>query len=126
MDGVCVSVDRPKAIFERKANPLDYFGGEKEVWNELFREIVKLAPLTGNERVESAQVTALATHKAEIHWSPTASKLKAEDRFKIHRNETVDAENPADDANYRIFHLESVVNVREQNRTLELMAVERV
>lgn len=115
-----------KAIFERKANPLDTWSAEKEVWDELFREVMKLAPLTGSERVESAQVTALATHKAEIYWSPTASKLTTGDRFKIHRNDTVDAENPADDANYRIFHLESVVNVREQNRTLELMAVERV
>lgn len=109
------------ATFERKTT-FDDFGQTGGEWVELFQAYVKIIPLTGRELVESGQVQAQHTHRAWTHWQDGVS---AKHRFKIARNEAVDIDDPDADANFRIFQIDSVINVREHNKELELLVTER-
>lgn len=121
-----MSTRNHKAIFERKAAPLDHFGGESDAWSELCREWVSLEPLAGRELFEAQQVQSQITQKARLTHSPTAAGIRTHDRFKIALPVLVNEDEPNADENFRIFEIESIVNVREQNRELELMVIERV
>lgn len=115
-----------KAIFERFTEPGDQLTGESGVWTELFREFISLNPLSGRELLLSQQVEAQVSHRARVHWSETTSVLHPKDRFKIARPVVANEEDPNDDANYRIFNIESVINIGERNREIELMCKEVV
>lgn len=103
-----------KAIFERKLEPGDQWSGEHGGWSTMFMEFISLRPLTGRELVETQQVQAQVSHRAFLHWSETASRLHPKDRFRI--------EEPVE----RIFEIESVINVQERNREIELVCKEQM
>lgn len=113
-----------KAIFERFGEPGDDWTGEHGGWAELFTEFIALRPLSGRELIETQQLQAQVSHRAFLDWSETTSQLHPKDRFKIERPTVVDAENPASDANYRIFNIQSVINVAERSREIELVCFE--
>jgi hypothetical protein len=112
------------AIFERQneRNDVDGTGGE---WEELTRAYVHLRPLTGNERLIAAQIQAHQTHAMEGHYGDLRS-VRPEDRAKFARYDVVDVEEPESELNFRIFNIESSINVDEANREIKMMVVERV
>lgn len=113
-------------IFERKKKPLDNFGTGADQYDEVCKEYVSLEPLSGRELINAQQVQAQTTHKLRLHYSPGTSKVTPRDRAKWKKPEPVDTSDLNADCNYRIFNIESVINVREQNRELEMMVVEVV
>jgi head-tail adaptor len=119
-----VSARNHKAIFERKLPP-DQWSGEKETWEVVCREWVSLEPLSGRELFQAQQVQSQTTHKSTGTYSPTFATVDSACRMKIENPIPVNQQDSNDDANYRIFEIESLVNVGEQNRELELMVVEK-
>lgn len=114
-----------KATFERKLPP-DVWTGQLERWELECREFVSLEPLTGRELFNAQQVQSLATQKVKLTYSATTAAVTTAHRMKIRKPVTVNENEPEHDDNYRIFHIENIVNVREMNRELELMVQERV
>lgn len=121
-----MSIRDKKAIFERQAEPGDPFSGEHGQWSELFMAFVGLRPLSGRELIDAQQVQAQVSHRAWMSWSNSASRLHPKDRFKIAKPVQENPTEPTSDANYRIFHIESVINVGERNKEIELMCKEAV
>lgn len=111
------------ATFERSsvANEFENTSGE---WGELCKAFVNLEPLTGREFLEAAQIQTRMTHRGRLIYTAQTAQIKSKDRFKIALPTLVEPEEPDKDINFRIFQIESIVNVREQNQELELMAVE--
>ncbi len=112
------------AIIERQEERDDVEGSGGE-WAELTTAYINLAPLNGRERLIAAQTQAHTTHKITGHYGDLKNVLP-EDRLKIAKLETVDEDDTENDVNFRIFHIESMVNVNEMNREIELLVVERV
>jgi len=85
-----------------------------------------LEPLTGREFFNTQQVQSTTSHRVKLTHSPTAATVTTECRMKIRRNVAVNEDEPDDDANFRIFGIENIVNVREENRELQFMVTENV
>lgn len=115
-----------KAIFERKLPKQDHFSSEGDTWGEICREYVSLEPLNLREQFYAHQTESLASHKAEASWSPTMATVTPASRMKTPKPVPVDLDNPEAEENYRIFHIESIINVLEKNQELELMVVEQL
>lgn len=113
-----------KARFERQS-PIDDFVDSEQTWELLCRAYVELEPLRGVELFQAAQVQSQATIRARTVYTPDVAAVTTADRFKLPKAEPIRPEEPDDDANYRVFHIESIINVRERNRTLEMMVVEK-
>lgn len=109
------------ATFERNTLPnelTDLPGG----WTEIKpKSWVNLTPLAGRELLASQQVNAEMKHRARLHWR---GDLTPGDRMKIGKPTLVNTSDPDSDENYRLFDIESVLNVNEANRELELWLVE--
>jgi len=125
-----VSTRNEKAIFERKIPTEDEFAGELVEWEEVCREWVSLEPfaLSGQrqEFIDVIQTKGTRKSKATLTHSPTTAAITTDYRMKIAKPTPVNQQEPNDDANFRIFHIEQIVNVREQNRELEFMVIEKV
>lgn len=119
-----------KAIFERPAGPEDWFGRELEAWREVCREYVRLEPFTVRtqrpEFVDSAQLALTRKSMVRAAFSPTLASVTSNCRMKLRREPLVNEAEPDSDVNFRIFHIDSVANVREQNRELEFIVQERL
>lgn len=112
------------AAFERSTSPSDSFADERKQWNPTIRAMVKITPASGGESVVGKQVTAINSHKVEMHYHPN---VRPRDRFKISRYTGDPLYVQGDSAtHYRIFHIESILNSNEFNRSLELMCKEMV
>lgn len=113
------------AIFERPAPVLDPLLGEKPRWCEVTKAWVGLEPLNGRELLLAQQVQAHTTLKLTTTWTPTIAAVDTACRMKIAKLTPVKPNEPKSDDNFRIFNIESLMNVREQNRELEMMVVEK-
>lgn len=114
---------RHLAIFERPIAPQSNLSAEKTEYTEVAKAFVDLNPLTGRELIQAQQVQAQTTHKVNLIWTPTVSAINSACRMKIAKPVAVNND-VKDEVNYRIFNLESVLNVREENRVMELMVME--
>lgn len=118
------------AIFERFIDPADNFGEAKGSWEEVCKEWVSIKPLAINtqrgEFVDTAQTRSLIRSTVLANWSPTLSAVTTKCRMKVARPVPVNSENAADDANYRIFEIDSLINYGEQNRELQMFVVEKM
>ncbi len=66
---------------------------------------------------------------ADVADAPNFQTMEEVDvtcRMKLSRPNVVDESEPNSDVNFRIFHIESVVNVGEMNRELQFVVVEKV
>jgi hypothetical protein len=124
-----VSQRTHKAIFERVPPPLDQWTGEGSDSSEITREWVSLEPLTvSSQRAEfndAGKITTVGKFIVKVTHSPTMATVTTACRMKVAKTPPVDEDNPTADTNYRIFNIDQIVNVREQNRILELMVTER-
>jgi head-tail adaptor len=120
-----VSKRNYKATFEVQLQPLDHFTGESGSREVICREYVSLSPMSGRELIEAEQVQSQTTHKVFVNYGASMARVTTAHRMKIARPVAVDNDDPEADANYRIFNIESIVNVNEANRELQMMVVER-
>ncbi len=130
LDGLCVSNRNTKAIFERQSSPLDNFMGEVLAWEEVAKAWVELDPVAilaqRQEVIEGSQTTGSRKSIAKTTWTPTLSRIDSACRMKVAKPVPVDANDLENDVNFRIFHIDAIVNVGELNRELQFMVVERV
>jgi SPP1 family predicted phage head-tail adaptor len=89
-------------------------GEEAETWVRILREWFDIQPLTGREYVEAQAVQSNVSHKATC---PFFAGANSKMRLTLGEN----ANTPE-----RVFNVESVVNVGENNRLLEWMVKEEV
>jgi head-tail adaptor len=113
-----------KAIFERPLPVEDDFNSQPQ-WQLVCEEWVSLEPLSGRELLLAQQMQSQTTHKSYTTFSPSTAQINSQCRMKIAKVWPENEQDPSDDANFRIFQLESAVNVREQNREIELRVIER-
>lgn len=111
-----------RAIIDQYQEPTDPFATGKGEWIEVCREFVQLEPLSGRELLVAQQVQAQTTHKATLHFR---GDINTAMRFRVAKPNVVDPD-PANDSDWRVFHIESAINVGEMNRMLQLMLVEKV
>lgn len=112
-------------IFERVAPILDRFVEITPTNDEVTKAWCSLEPLTGRELFQAQQVQSQVTHKACCTWTAETTGITTDCRMKLAKPTPVDEQNANADVNFRIFQITSIRNVREQNRELELMVVER-
>lgn len=112
-------------VFERKIPPLDYMVAEVPDWPEVCKAWCSLEPLTGRELFQAQQVQSQTTHKVCLTYTAETARITSDCRLKLAKAIPVNEAEPTSDENYRIFEIEQIVNVREQNRELELMVVEK-
>lgn len=119
-----------KAIFEREAKPADGFGAAEGKWLEVAREFVGWPPVSilgqGREFIDAQQIKGIRKSVADCAWSPTMATVDSSCRMKIAKTSVVDEQEPDNDVNFRIFGIESILNVGELNRELQFMVVEKV
>lgn len=99
------------ATFERKAAVLDAFIGQTDEWQEVARAWISVEHVSAREYVEAAQVTAQHKLLVKTAWTTTLGTVDAACRM------TFDG---------RVFEIEQITNVAEQNRQLQLIVMERV
>ncbi len=116
-----------KAIFEREVKPADNFGAAVSTWEEVTREWIDLKPFVQRgEFVDASQTKGTQQLIAKITHGRTMASVDIACRMKIAKDSAVNEQEPNADENFRIFGIESIVNVREANRELQLMVTERV
>jgi head-tail adaptor len=102
------------------------YNGVDGTWEEVTREWVALAPQTGSEFVNATQTTATSKLLVYTTFSPSMADVTTKCRMKIAKLSMVNEDDPNADENYRIFNIEDITNVREQNRELQLLVTEKV
>ena len=117
------------ATFERKAPTLDHFIGEVDEWVEVTKAWIGLEPVQitaqMNEATEGAQVSGQRKVIARATWTPTLATLDSTCRMKLANVTPTVPSDLSDDRNYRIFYIEQLVNINENNRELQLLLMER-
>lgn len=117
------------AIIERKSATLDYFIGEVDEWEEVTKAWVQIDPVVlfaqRMEFEDSSQTTSTRKLIVKTEWTPTLAAVDTSCRLKVAKTTPVAPDDLGDDANYRIFHIDQLQNVGEQNRELQLMVVEQ-
>ncbi len=101
-------------IFERFTEPLDKWTGEVGSWQEVAREWVGLTPqridTQRTEFVDAAQNKSTRKTVADCTWTPTTAAIDTACRMRVGE---------------RIFEIESILNVGENNRELQMMVIEK-
>lgn len=119
-----------KAIFERECLPTNQFTGEQGTWQEVAREWIGLTPqevtTQRGEFIDAAQTKGVRKSVADCCWSNTMAAVDSACRMKLAKPNVVDESEPNSDVNFRIFHIENIVNVKELNRELQFVVVEEV
>jgi len=117
------------AIFERQSPVLDYFIGKTDAWEEVTKAWGELAPVPivahTFEQTEGVQRISETKYQWSMMWTPITDRITTDHRMKIAKPVPQDEANPNADANYRIFQIQSRVNVGERNREIQLTVIER-
>ena len=117
------------AIFERQSPVLDYFTGETDAWEEVTKAWGELAPVPivaqTFEQTEGVQRISETKYQWSMMWTPITDRITTDHRMKIAKPVPHDEASPNADANYRIFQIQSRVNVGERNREIQLTVIER-
>lgn len=114
-------------IFERQSGVMDYFVAEVAEWAEVARAYVKLSAVIQGQRgefVEDQQTKSQRRSMASMTWTPTLSQVDTACRMKMAKPIPELSEDLNNDRNYRIFHIDQIVNVGEENRELQMNVVE--
>ena len=102
---------RHKISVEQKTALIDELGDEQAFdWGEYCARRASVQPLRGREYFESAQEQTEVSHKITLRHDNTTKLINAEMRVNF---------------GGRLFDIESVINISERDRWIELMCVER-
>ena len=97
-----------KVLFQVATGASNDFGEPTNSWSDFATAYVSIVPLRGKEYFSSKGVKSEVSHKIELRFMPGVTT----DMKIVYGSRT--------------FEIESAINVREQNRTLEIMATEVV
>ena len=100
---------RHRVTFQRQTGTTrDSFGAEIEVWTALRTQSCSIEPLRGREFFAAQEINAELTHLLTTRWF---EDLRPKDRGLF---------------GTRIFDFQSIINVEERNRELQIYARELV
>lgn len=95
-----------KITFETSAQTQDDFGGFVDGFSVFTETYASITPVSGKEYFASKQINAEVSHKIECRF---ISGITPSMRIVY---------------GSRVFDIESVINIREENKTLQIMASE--
>ncbi len=103
------------ATIERKAPTLDAFLGQSDEWELVTKAWVSMEPLgittQRGEFIDTNQTKGTRKSIFKTDWAPDLANVDSACRMRIEN---------------RIFHIDQIVNVGEQNRELQFLVVEKV
>jgi len=102
-------------IFQSKTESANSYGEIDIVWSNDFSCFAEVKPLRGNEYYNARQIQSNISHKVTIQYAA----LSNGDRIKPSNCRIVFDDN-------RIFNIQSVINIGERNKELEMMVVEEL
>lgn len=110
------------ATIQKNTEADDTFRDIAGGWQDVKTVMVQFLPIAGREYIQLQQTEAQTTHRVRMNYR---SDVNPKMRLRMARPgiDEIDQEN---DSHFRIFHIESVINVNEANRELELMVKEQV
>jgi SPP1 family predicted phage head-tail adaptor len=97
--------------FQRSVETQDDAGEPDSAWNTLATRFGDLQPLLGDERFQGMQTDTEVDHRLRIRYDTTLAALTPKDRVV---------------KGSRTFDIQSVINVGEESRELELLLKELV
>ena len=101
-----IGILRHRATIQQLVNIDDGAGGSIETWENVATVWAAIEPLRGNERYTAQQVQSTLTHKVTIRYR---EGIKPQMRLTYEG---------------RIFDIESVIDIEERHRWLELLCSE--
>lgn len=102
-------------VFQSKTESANSYGEVDIVWSDDFNCFAEIKPLRGNEYYNARQIQSNISHKVVIQYAT----LSNGDRIKPSNCRIVFDDN-------RTFNIQSVINIGERNKELELMVVEEL
>ncbi len=96
---------------ERNTASLDSYGDETDSWALFATRRASIEPIRGREYWTAQEQESEITHRIMMRYDSKIGTITTKDRLRFKT---------------RIFDIKSVLNNRETNRTLEIMAIERV
>lgn len=122
---------RHKATIERKVHGENALGDPIIEWQVVARPWIAIEPIRGEEYWTAAQVQAETTHKVTMRY---VEGVTPSDRLVLNAGPDLQgfigpshplyAQNEVAGTDVRVFEIESVLNLDERNRWLELMCKE--
>ena len=109
MTAVRVGIKRHRVDLQRAAKTQSDTGDLVKTWATFGRVWADVNPLRGEELTLQQQLKATTTHRVRLRRTPASATLTPADRVKW---------------GGRIFEIETVVDVGERRREMELMARE--
>lgn len=97
---------RHRVTIQQRAATQDGFGEPSDTWTDIATVWANVQPLRGEERFTAQQMQAAIDHKVTMRYR---APLSAQNRLMF---------------GARILDIESVVNIDERNRTLEVFCKE--
>ncbi len=102
------------ATFERKSPPLDHFISGADEWELVAKAWVSIEPIgiasQRTEFVDTNQIKGTRKSIVKTDWAPDLAQVDSACRMRVDE---------------RVFEIEQIVNVGEQNRELQMMVVEK-
>lgn len=96
---------------ERNTPTLNAFGEEENVWSIFAQRRASITPLRGREFWTAQELESEVTHRINIRWDEKVGQINTKDRIMD---------------GTRVFDLKAIINPKERNRELEIMAIEKV
>jgi len=101
-----------RVIIEEPAKVSDGMGGNTVTWSTVFTAWCSIKPLSGRERMTAMKMEAQITHKIMMRYD---SRVTTKLRINYSDNGS---------GTDRIFNIVEVINIDEESRFLEVLAVE--
>lgn len=99
---------RHKAIIQRQTETLDDYNQPEDTWTTHATVYCSIEPLRGSEYMRAQQMQATVSHRITLRYR---ADLKPTDRFLY---------------DGRYFEIQSIINIEERDRFLEVMATEQM
>lgn len=97
---------RTVVTFQRATETQDASGSVVQTWATLAKRRMELRPVSGQEILSGQQKVGEITHKGRIRYDATVGDLSPKDRIVT---------------SGRVLHIQSVRNILERGRQLELL-----
>ena len=109
---VTAGLKRNRVTLQKRTDTLDAAGQPQPTWVDQFDRWARITPLRGEERIQAMQLDAKLTDKVELYWdSETKTITPGVWRVKF---------------GTRLLDINAAINVREQNKDIELHCTEAV
>jgi len=110
---------RNRVTIQKGTETADAYGQPVITWADFATRWAQITPLRGSERVQALQLDASLTHKMLMYRDSQTRQMEP-DLYRIRYGKR------ADDTTDRIFDINAIINIKEQDEQLELHCTEAV